>query len=219
MDRTTRKNFKAFQTPPGVSDPVRPDREPQKFPGAQPPEIPAQAENLNHLQNPHTEEELNSFDSPELNDSEKNIYENDENFYEDHDENDYKEFSDDKTVHEDIDTANDADENTDPHDPDTEDEDLNDYSEDYDDEDEYEENDIHSWFSTFMCMNIPIYGWIYLRRLASGQIPAPLEQQDFAEAYLYYKRFFLKISAVILIVLIIIGGVALNKLLAYMQML
>ena len=70
-----------------------------------------------------------------------------------------------------------------------------------------------------MCMNIPIYGWIYLRRLATGKIPTSLEQQDFAEAYLYYKRFFLKISAVILFVLIIVGAIAINKLLAYMQML
>lgn len=205
MDRTTRKNFKPFQTPPGVSDPVRPDREPQNAPGAQPPKIPEPVRDLPDPQNLYQQEEPVSSDSQGHEVSEKSGPESDGNLYEkssgDEHPDDNEDFDDRN-----MDEYADADENSEAYDSD-------------EDDDEYEENDIHSWFTTFMCMNIPIYGWIYLRRLARGQIPAPLEQQDFAEAYLYYKRFFLKISAVILIVLIIIGGIALNKLLAYMQML
>ena len=29
--------------------------------------------------------------------------------------------------------------------------------------------EINEWFHTFMCMNIPIYGWFYLKKLAHQQ--------------------------------------------------
>ena len=38
------------------------------------------------------------------------------------------------------------------------------------------------WFLTFMCMNIPIVGWIYLLCLAFGKKENQL--RDFAKAYL-----------------------------------
>ena len=45
------------------------------------------------------------------------------------------------------------------------------------------------WFLTFMCMNIPIVGWIYLLCLAFGKKENQL--RDFAKAYLVYKLVFL----------------------------
>lgn len=73
------------------------------------------------------------------------------------------------------------------------------------------------WFYTFMYMNIPIAGWLYLRRLAREDSPSLLK--DFAKAYLHYKLVFLGIALALLAVLCVIGGIALDRLLAYMQML
>ena len=81
------------------------------------------------------------------------------------------------------------------------------------------ENDtpVHRWFFTFMCMNIPIIGWIYLLFLAfSKKYP---ERKSFARAYLFYKLIFLSVSVLILGVLIYIGLDLLDQLLAYMEML
>lgn len=74
-----------------------------------------------------------------------------------------------------------------------------------------------AWFFTFMCMNIPVVGWIYLLRLAFGKKDNQL--RDFAKAYLLYKLVFLVISLVILGILIYIGLDAADKILAYMEML
>ena len=76
---------------------------------------------------------------------------------------------------------------------------------------------VRSWFYTFMCMNIPIYGWFYLKKLARQ--PEHNKMQDFARAYLYYKMVFLAISLVIVILLLIIGIFSINKLFAYMELL
>jgi len=76
---------------------------------------------------------------------------------------------------------------------------------------------VHSWFFTFMCMNIPVIGWFYLFYLAFNKKKSL--RRNFARAYLYYKLLFLIISAVILGVLIYIGMGMLDQLLAYMQML
>ena len=46
--------------------------------------------------------------------------------------------------------------------------------------------EISEWFHTFMCMNIPIYGWFYLKKLARQ--PEHNKMQDFARAYLYYMH-------------------------------
>ena len=62
------------------------------------------------------------------------------------------------------------------------------------------------WFLTFMCMNIPIAGWVYLLCLAFGKKENQL--RDFAKAYL-----------IILGVLVYIGLDLADKLLAYMEML
>lgn len=86
------------------------------------------------------------------------------------------------------------------------------------DEDETEaDTRIHRWFFTFMCMNIPIAGWIYLFYLAFNK--RVTDRRDFARAYLFYKLIFLIISAVILGILIYIGIGFLDRLLAYMEML
>ena len=63
------------------------------------------------------------------------------------------------------------------------------------------------WFLTFMCMNIPIVGWIYLLC------------RDFAKAYLVYKLVFLAAALIILGILVYIGLDLADKLLAYMEML
>lgn len=76
---------------------------------------------------------------------------------------------------------------------------------------------IHRWFFTFMCMNIPIAGWIYLLYLAFSK--KVTDRRDFARAYLFYKLTFFIISAVILGILIYIGIDFLDQLLAYMEML
>lgn len=73
------------------------------------------------------------------------------------------------------------------------------------------------WFYTFMYMNIPIAGWLYLRRLSRDGGSSPLK--DFAKAYLHYKLVFSGIALALLIILCIIGALALDRLLAYMEML
>ena len=77
--------------------------------------------------------------------------------------------------------------------------------------------EISEWFHTFMCMNIPIYGWFYLKKLARQ--PEHNKMQDFARAYLYYKMVFLAVSLVIVILLLIVGIIGINKLFAYMELL
>ena len=74
-----------------------------------------------------------------------------------------------------------------------------------------------SWFLTFMCMNIPIAGWIYLLCLAFGKKENQL--RDFAKAYLVYKLVFLAAALIILGILVYIGLDLADKLLAYMEML
>ena len=74
-----------------------------------------------------------------------------------------------------------------------------------------------TWFFTFMCMNIPVAGWIYLLRLAFGEKDNQL--RDFARAYLLYKLVFLIISLILLGILVYIGLDIVDKVLAYMEML
>ena len=76
---------------------------------------------------------------------------------------------------------------------------------------------VSSWFITFMCMNLPFVGWIYLLRLAFRKDRT--ERQNFARASLFYKLVFLGVSALILGILIWIGLDILDQLLAYMEML
>lgn len=76
---------------------------------------------------------------------------------------------------------------------------------------------VSSWFFTFMCMNLPVAGWIYLIYLAFSKKKP--ERRNFARAYLFYKLVFLAISAVILGILVYIGLELLDELLTYMEML
>lgn len=76
---------------------------------------------------------------------------------------------------------------------------------------------VHSWFFTFMCMNMPIVGWFYLFHKARyEEDPA---RKEFARAYLFYKLVFFIAGAVVLLILIWIGLGLLDQLLAYMEML
>ena len=74
------------------------------------------------------------------------------------------------------------------------------------------------WFYTFMCMNIPFYGWRYLKQLVY-QEPNDSPKSQFARAYLYYKRVFLRISLAIAALLAVIGLAGLHLLIRYMEML
>ena len=73
------------------------------------------------------------------------------------------------------------------------------------------------WVLPFMCMNLPIAGWIYLLCLAFGKKENQL--RDFAKAYLVYKLVFLAAALIILGILVYIGLDLADKLLAYMEML
>ncbi|MCI8661925.1 MAG: hypothetical protein HFG69_01445 [Hungatella sp.] len=76
---------------------------------------------------------------------------------------------------------------------------------------------VHQWFVTFMCMNIPVIGWIYLLILAFCPSKGP--RRDFAKAYLLYKLVFLILSLAILAAALHYGLIMFDKLLAYMEML
>lgn len=81
----------------------------------------------------------------------------------------------------------------------------------------YRDTSVHSWFFTFMCMNIPIVGWIYLLYLGFNK--KQTDRRSFARAYLFYRLLFLLISAVILGVIVYLGLQVLDQILAYMEML
>lgn len=74
------------------------------------------------------------------------------------------------------------------------------------------------WFYTFMCMNIPFYGWKYLKQLVQTE-PQDSPKGTFARAYLYYKRVFLRISLAIAVLLAAAGFTGLHFLIRYMEML
>lgn len=76
---------------------------------------------------------------------------------------------------------------------------------------------IQSWFNTFMIMNIPIIGWIYLLILALRKNSD--QRKDFARAYLVYKLVFFLVALGILIVLMYSGMEVVDRLLRYMNML
>ncbi|MGL5435950.1 MAG: hypothetical protein ACRDBO_11205 [Lachnospiraceae bacterium] len=102
------------------------------------------------------------------------------------------------------------------------DNDMADEEEDVDDIDDapdlpHADTELHSWFFTFMCMNIPIVGWIYLLYLAFNK--KKTDRRYFARAYLFYKLLFLLISGVILAILLYFGLQLLDQILAYMEML
>ncbi len=80
-----------------------------------------------------------------------------------------------------------------------------------------ESTPIHDWFFTFMCMNIPLIGWIYLISLAFSK--KQTERKNFARAYLFYKLLFLMIGIVLLGILLYIGLDMIDQILAYMEML
>lgn len=73
-----------------------------------------------------------------------------------------------------------------------------------------------SWFNTFMIMNIPIIGWLYLLILAFGKKD---QRKDFAKAYLIYKLVFLLVALAIIALLLHVGMEAADQLLQYMDML
>ena len=73
------------------------------------------------------------------------------------------------------------------------------------------------WFLTFMYMNIPVIGWIYLLVKAFGRKTTQLK--DFARAYLLYKLVFLLVALIILGLAVYVGLGILDELLAYMEML
>lgn len=76
---------------------------------------------------------------------------------------------------------------------------------------------VRSWFNTFMIMNIPIVGWIYLLGIALKKQPD--QRKDFAKAYLVYKLVFLLVALLILAFCLYAGMEVMDQLLRYMNML
>lgn len=76
---------------------------------------------------------------------------------------------------------------------------------------------IQKWFNTFMIMNIPIIGWIYLLGIALKKQPD--QRKDFAKAYLVYKLVFLLVALLILAFGLYAGMEVMDRLLRYMNML
>lgn len=69
-----------------------------------------------------------------------------------------------------------------------------------------------------MYMNIPIFGWIYLSRLASGKA-GDGQLRDFARAYIHYRLVILAVALVILLILLAAGIFAASRLIDYMELL
>lgn len=82
---------------------------------------------------------------------------------------------------------------------------------------EHNQISVNTWFFTFMCANIPIIGWFYLLHLASSKRQDL--RREYARAFLRYKLTFLVVSLLLLGIAIYIGAGALDRLLAYMEML
>lgn len=72
-----------------------------------------------------------------------------------------------------------------------------------------------NWFFTFMCMNIPIIGLLYLIYLSYSK-SQPLKR-DFARAYLMYQVIFLTISIVLVFIFCYFGLELLDNALKLMQ--
>lgn len=72
-----------------------------------------------------------------------------------------------------------------------------------------------NWFFTFMCMNIPIIGLIYLL-VVSFSKSQPLKR-DFARAYILYQILFLSISVILVLVFCYYGLEIADNALKFMQ--
>ncbi len=75
---------------------------------------------------------------------------------------------------------------------------------------------IRSWFNTFMIMNIPLFGWIYLLIIAFSKKD---QRKDFAKAYLIYKLVFLLLALAMIAACMYVGMEAADRLLQYINML
>ena len=76
---------------------------------------------------------------------------------------------------------------------------------------------IGNWYLTFMCMSIPIFGWIYLMILAFSR-KQPLKR-EFAIAYILYRLTIFSVCVILLMLMINTMIPYLNSLLDYMEML
>lgn len=85
------------------------------------------------------------------------------------------------------------------------------------DDETAKDSPVHEWFFTFMCINIPFAGWIYLIYLAFSK--KRTHRRNFARAYLFYKLLFLVISIILLGIIVYISLDMVDQLLAYMEML
>lgn len=74
---------------------------------------------------------------------------------------------------------------------------------------------ITNWFFTFMCMNIPIIGLLYLLILSFSK-SQPLKR-DFARAYLIYQIIFITISVVLVFIFCYLGLEVMDNALKFMQ--
>ena len=75
---------------------------------------------------------------------------------------------------------------------------------------------IQCWFNTFMIMNLPVIGWIYLLILALSKKD---QRKDFARAYLVYKLVFFLVALGIIALLLYSSMDIADRLLQYINML
>lgn len=80
---------------------------------------------------------------------------------------------------------------------------------------EFRHISIANWFVTFMCMNIPIIGLVYLLILSFSK-SQPLKR-EFARAYLIYQIIIILISLVFLFIFCYFGLEILDNALKLMQ--
>lgn len=80
---------------------------------------------------------------------------------------------------------------------------------------EFRHISIANWFVTFMCMNIPIIGLIYLLILSFSK-SQPLKR-EFARAYLIYQIIFIVISIILILIFCYFGLEVLDNALKFMQ--
>lgn len=74
---------------------------------------------------------------------------------------------------------------------------------------------IRTWYKTFMYMNIPIIGWIYLFFKSRKNT----ETSEFCKAYLLYKLTILFVCILLIIVGVMIAIPYIRQLLDYIEML
>ena len=76
---------------------------------------------------------------------------------------------------------------------------------------------IISWYLTFVCLSIPVFGWLYILILMFSKKQA--DKKNFARGYLLYKLTILIVSIALSYLIIKVSLPYVESLLAYMELL